>query len=47
MRTSLPIEVLDEVRVLAEGIGDEPALQIVLVGQPSLDWTRSRPGSVN
>jgi general secretion pathway protein A len=38
----LPIEVLDQVRVLAEGIGDEPALQIVLVGQPSLDKTLGR-----
>ena len=33
----LPIGVLDQVRVLAESIGDEPALQIALVGQPSLD----------
>lgn len=40
----LPIEVLDEVRVLAESIGDEPALQIVLVGQPSLDKTLGRAG---
>jgi general secretion pathway protein A len=38
----LPIEMLDEVRVLAEGLGDEPALQIVLVGQPSLDRTLGR-----
>lgn len=38
----LPIEVLDQVRVLAEGIGDEPALQIVLVGQPSLETTLGR-----
>jgi type II secretory pathway predicted ATPase ExeA len=38
----LPIEVLDQVRVLAEGIGDEPALQIVLVGQPSLEKTLGR-----
>jgi type II secretory pathway predicted ATPase ExeA len=33
----LPIGVLDQIRVLAESIGDEPALQIVLVGQPALD----------
>lgn len=38
----LHFETLDQVRVLAEGIGDEPALQIVLVGQPSLDKTLGR-----
>ena len=38
----LPVEVLDQVRVLAESIGDEPALQIVLVGHPSLDKTLGR-----
>ena len=38
----LPIEVLGEIRVFAEDIGDEPALQIVLVGQPSLDKTLGR-----
>ena len=38
----LPIEVLEEVCVLAESIGDQPVLQIVLVGQPSLDRTLGR-----
>jgi hypothetical protein len=32
---------------LAEDIGDEPALQIVLVGQPSLEKTLGRARSVN
>ena len=35
----LPIEVLGEIRAFAEDIGDEPPLQIVLVGRPSLDKT--------
>ncbi len=38
----LPIEALGEIRAFAEDIGDEPALQIVLVGQPSLEKTLGR-----
>jgi len=38
----LPSEVLGEIRAFAEDIGDEPALQIVLVGQPSLEKTLGR-----
>jgi general secretion pathway protein A len=38
----LPLDVLDQVRALAESLGEEPLLQIVLVGQPSLDRALER-----
>jgi general secretion pathway protein A len=38
----LSVDVLGEIRAFAEDIGDEPPLQIVLVGRPSLDKTLGR-----
>lgn len=38
----LPIDVLEQIRLLAESVGDESLLQVILVGGPSLTKTLGR-----